>query len=37
VQPGIKGVNTWTLPDGQLGAGIPDAAARWQEVFVTDQ
>jgi peptide/nickel transport system substrate-binding protein len=37
VQPGIKGINTWTVPDGRLGAGIPDAAARWQEVFVAEQ
>ena len=37
VQPGIKGINSWTLPSGELGAGIPDAQVRWQEVFISNQ
>jgi peptide/nickel transport system substrate-binding protein len=36
VEPNIKGVNSWTLPSGELGVGIPDAAVRWQEVFVSE-
>jgi hypothetical protein len=36
VEPGIKGVNSWTLPDGSLGIGIPDAQVRWQEVFISE-
>jgi hypothetical protein len=35
-EPGIKGINSWTLPSGELGVGIPDAAVRWQEVFVSE-
>ncbi len=35
-QPGIKGINSWTLPSGELGVGIPDAAVRWQEVFISE-
>jgi peptide/nickel transport system substrate-binding protein len=35
--PGIKGFNTWTLPDGQLGSGIaPEAQTRWFQVFITE-
>jgi len=35
--PGIEGFNTWTLPDGQLGAGIaPEAQTRWYQVFITE-
>lgn len=35
--PGIKGFNTWTLPDGTLGTGIaPEAQARWFQVFITE-
>jgi len=37
VETGIKGVNSWTLPSGELGSGIPDARVRWQEVFISDQ
>ena len=35
-EPNIKGINSWTLPSGELGVGIPDAAVRWQEVFVSE-
>ena len=34
--PSIKGINSWTLPSGELGVGIPDAAVRWQEAFVSE-
>ena len=35
--PGIEGFNSWTLPDGQLGAGIaPEAQTRWFQVFITE-
>ncbi len=35
--PGIEGFNTWTLPDGTLGAGIaPEAQTRWYQVFITE-
>jgi peptide/nickel transport system substrate-binding protein len=35
--PGIRGFNTWTLPDGTLGVGIaPEAQARWHQVFITE-
>lgn len=37
IEAGIKGVNSWTLPSGELGSGIPDAQVRWQEVFISDQ
>ena len=34
--PGIRGFNSWTLPDGTLGTGIaPEAQARWHQVFIT--
>jgi peptide/nickel transport system substrate-binding protein len=34
--PGIRGFNSWTLPDGTLGVGIaPEAQARWFQVFIT--
>ena len=36
-EPNVKGFNTWTLPGGELGAGIPGAEPRWHEVFITDQ
>jgi peptide/nickel transport system substrate-binding protein len=36
VEPGITGINNWTLPDGSLGIGIPDAQVRWQEVFISE-
>ena len=33
--PEVKGVNSWTLPDGQLGSGIaPEAQVRWFQVFI---
>ena len=35
-EPNIKGINSWTLPSGELGVGIPGAAVRWQEVFVSE-
>jgi peptide/nickel transport system substrate-binding protein len=35
--PGIRGFNSWTLPDGSLGVGIaPEAQARWFQVFITE-
>ena len=34
-EPDVKGINSWTLPSGELGTGIPDAAVRWQEVFIS--
>ena len=35
--PNVKGFNSWTFPDGQLGAGIaPEAQARWFQVFVAE-
>ncbi len=35
--PTVKGINSWTLPDGQLGSGIaPEAQVRWFQVFVTE-
>jgi peptide/nickel transport system substrate-binding protein len=34
--PGITGIVNWTLPDGTLGIGIPDAQVRWQEVFFAE-
>ncbi|MGB0114400.1 MAG: ABC transporter substrate-binding protein [Ilumatobacteraceae bacterium] len=36
-EPGIQGINGWTLPDGELGVGIaPEAQVRWYQVFVSD-
>jgi peptide/nickel transport system substrate-binding protein len=33
--PEVKGINSWTLPDGQLGSGIaPEAQVRWFQVFI---
>jgi peptide/nickel transport system substrate-binding protein len=37
VEPNIKGLTSWTLPDGELGVGTPSAEPRWQEVFISDQ
>ena len=35
--PNVKGFNSWTFPDGQLGSGIaPEAQARWFQVFVAE-
>jgi peptide/nickel transport system substrate-binding protein len=35
--PGIRGFNSWTLPDGTLGVGIaPEAQARWFQVFISE-
>jgi len=34
-EPNVKGIISWDLPSGELGVGIPDAAVRWQEVFVS--
>jgi ABC-type transport system substrate-binding protein len=34
-EPNVKGIVSWDLPSGELGVGIPDAAVRWQEVFVS--
>jgi peptide/nickel transport system substrate-binding protein len=35
--PGIRGFNSWTLPDGSLGVGIaPEAQARWFQVFISE-
>jgi peptide/nickel transport system substrate-binding protein len=35
--PAVKGFNSWTLPDGQLGAGIaPEAQTRWFQVFISE-
>lgn len=35
--PNVKGFNSWTLPDGQLGSGIaPEAQARWFQVFISE-
>jgi ABC-type transport system substrate-binding protein len=36
-EPNVKGFNTWTLPGGELGAGIPGAEPRWHEVFIANQ
>jgi peptide/nickel transport system substrate-binding protein len=36
-EPGVTGIVNWTLPDGTLGIGIPDAQVRWQEVFINEQ
>jgi peptide/nickel transport system substrate-binding protein len=36
-EPNVKGFNTWTLPSGELGAGIPGAEPRWHEVFIANQ
>jgi peptide/nickel transport system substrate-binding protein len=36
-EPGIRGFNSWTLPDGSLGVGIaPEAQARWFQVFIAE-
>ncbi len=36
-EPGIRGFNSWTLPDGTLGVGIaPEAQARWFQVFIAE-
>ncbi len=36
-EPGIRGFNSWTLPDGTLGVGIaPEAQARWFQVFFAE-
>ncbi len=36
-EPGIRGFNSWTLPDGTLGVGIaPEAQARWFQVFISE-
>ncbi len=31
--PELTGFTSWTLPDGALGIGVPDAQVRWQEVY----
>jgi peptide/nickel transport system substrate-binding protein len=33
-EPDITGINSWTLPDGTLGIGIPDAEVRWVQVNI---
>ena len=32
----VVGVNSWELPEGSLGVGIPDAVTHWSQVFVTE-
>ena len=32
----VVGVNSWELPDGTLGVGIPDAVTVWSQVFIED-
>jgi peptide/nickel transport system substrate-binding protein len=35
--PAVKGFNSWTFPDGELGSGIaPEAQARWFQVFISE-
>ncbi|HYN32876.1 MAG TPA: ABC transporter substrate-binding protein [Ilumatobacteraceae bacterium] len=34
--PNIKGINSWTLPSGELGDGIAGASFLWDEVFVSE-
>jgi len=35
--PGIRGINSWTLPDGELGVGIaPESQIRWFQVFIAE-
>ena len=31
----VYGVDSWVLPDGSLGSGIPSAVAMWSQVFVS--
>ncbi len=33
-EPSVKGFTNWTLPDGELGNGIPGAIARWGQVYI---
>ena len=30
----IMGLNSWTLPDGQLGAGLPNVEGRWHSAWI---
>ncbi len=34
--PNVLGVAGWHLPSGELGAGLPAAEGRWQEVFISE-
>ncbi len=36
--PDVRGILTWTMPDGQLGTGIlPDNNVRWFQVYISDE
>ncbi len=34
VEPSIRGLNSWTLPDGALGIGHPGGEGRWTQVYM---
>ena len=34
-EPNVKGLTTWTLPDGEPGVGIQSAVMRANQVFVS--
>ena len=34
--PPVEGINSWHLPNGELGAGAREAIGRYHETFVTD-
>jgi peptide/nickel transport system substrate-binding protein len=34
--PEVKGFDSWTTPDGDLGIGFPTAEARWHQIWRTD-
>ncbi|MEZ5379461.1 MAG: ABC transporter substrate-binding protein [Acidimicrobiales bacterium] len=34
VTPDIRGLNSWTLPSGDLGIGHPSAEGRWTQVYM---
>ena len=31
----VQGLNTWTLPDGTLGAGLPNVEGRWHSAWIS--
>lgn len=36
-EPNIRGIDTWTFPDGSRGNGTPSAEVRFQEVYLSDE
>ena len=32
----VRGVDSWELPNGEVGDGIPDAVAMWSQVYISE-